>query len=224
MVTPALVQDLQWWNSSHNLTTGRPFQYQYQSTEVQTNVSTTRWGATCADLQIHQTWSPQERVLHINMLELLAIFKAFRAFEPLLCGKMVQLITDNTTALFYVNKQGGTQSLPLLHLTLRFWEWCLTRNIFPNTIHIMSQENVIPDKLSRHTYNTHEWTLHQQTFKFLLCCRWGHPVIDLFATPYNKKCSWYCSQAECNWYCSRAGLGQHLLGNVFSINWKGGLV
>ena len=69
--------------------------------------------------------------MHINFLELLAIYKAFRAFEHLLCGRVVQVASDNTIAIFYLNKQGGTHSLHLLYLSVKIWGWCYSRHIFP---------------------------------------------------------------------------------------------
>ena len=44
----------------------------------------------------------QRKLLHMNVLELLAIIKACKAFRNLLLGKMVQIAANNTTAMFYV--------------------------------------------------------------------------------------------------------------------------
>lgn len=50
-------------------------------------------------------------------LEHLAFFKPVRALESLIAVKALQVATDNTTAMCYVNKeekQGGRTSMPLL--------------------------------------------------------------------------------------------------------------
>ena len=68
-----------------------------------TDASPSGWGAHCEELQIHGLWSKRESTLHINQLELLAIMKAFQAFLPRIKGKTVQLVTDNTTVMHYIN-------------------------------------------------------------------------------------------------------------------------
>ena len=87
--------------------------------------------------------------VHINHLELLAIIKVFHAFLLLMRGRVVQLATDNTTALFYVNKQGGTHSPSLLYLAVDLWEWCYSNHVFPVAVHISTEDNTLTDRLSR---------------------------------------------------------------------------
>ena len=107
-----VTDQLQWWIIPANLFMGCPFAPLLLMTWVTTNASPVGWGAHCGDLQVHATWSPIERLLHIKNLELLAILKAFHAFVPVTAGMVVQVTTDNTTALYYVYKQGGMYSPP----------------------------------------------------------------------------------------------------------------
>lgn len=58
---------------------------------------------------------------HINYLELLARFKAMRAFHPRLMGTVVQVTMDNTAAMYYLNKQGGMHSMSLLLQSTEIW-------------------------------------------------------------------------------------------------------
>lgn len=60
----------------------------------------------------------REKCQHINQLELLAVIKAFRSFKSLITGQDILLVMDNTTVMHYVNKQGGTHSLPGSHNAL----------------------------------------------------------------------------------------------------------
>ena len=120
--------------------------------------------------------------------------KAFKAFLPLVQGQGVQVVTDNTTAMYYLNKQGGTCSRSLLLLTVILWEWCYWHHVFPVAIHVATEDNELADKLSRLTWQTHKWELNDSVFRDL-CHRWGTPVMDMFATQYNKKCSRYASRA-----------------------------
>ena len=58
-------------------------------------------------------WSAQEKLLHINLLEMKALFLALQAFQEDVAGHHVTAMCDNSTVVAYVNKQGGTVSRPL---------------------------------------------------------------------------------------------------------------
>ena len=79
-VTLELSSQLFWWDTPSNLFIGRPFTPLQLSVQITTDASPTGWGADYNSLHIHAPWSCTERALHINNIELLAIFKAFRAF------------------------------------------------------------------------------------------------------------------------------------------------
>ena len=51
-------------------------------------------------------WSPQEKGLHINVLELKAVFLALRHFKDQCQDQTVLVATDNSTVVAYINKQG----------------------------------------------------------------------------------------------------------------------
>ncbi|KAJ7307453.1 hypothetical protein JRQ81_009473, partial [Phrynocephalus forsythii] len=122
--TPTLTvrRSLRWWAHPLNLMVGRRFISRSLSIQVTTDASNTGWGAHCLHVRAHDLWNSKEQTHHINYLELLAIIKAFKTFKLLLLRQVVQIITDNTTALFYINKQGRTCSNTLLQITLSFWE------------------------------------------------------------------------------------------------------
>ncbi|KAJ7327248.1 hypothetical protein JRQ81_017007 [Phrynocephalus forsythii] len=149
------------------------------------------WGAICNHLTINGTLSQTEKYLHTNHLELLAVIKAFKTYLRLLSGQVVQVVTNNTTTMHYMNKQGGTHSQGLLLLTVEFWEWCMRHRIYPIAVHLPGKEN-IADRLSRTTSISHKWKLHQDVFQSIVH-HWGAPELDLFATPENKKCTTFCS-------------------------------
>ena len=154
--TYKLASQLQCWITLANLLTGRPFALLVLTSWITTDASLVGWGAHCGDLQVHAMWSPKEKLLHIINLELLAIFKVFCAFLPVIAGTALQVTMDNTTARYYINKQGGTHLLPLLYLAVQFWEWCLEHH-FSSAVHISTQDNVWVDHLSR---RMHKWSLN----------------------------------------------------------------
>ena len=50
---------------------------------------------------------PVRSKLHINHLELKAVFLALKEFQTLVCNKTVLIAIDNTTVVAYINKEGG---------------------------------------------------------------------------------------------------------------------
>ena len=81
-VTPKLACQLTWWTFLPNLLVGNPFLPLQLTIQVTTNASPPEWGAHCLHHRIHGLWTNQEKTLHINHLELLAIIKTFHAFLP----------------------------------------------------------------------------------------------------------------------------------------------
>ena len=156
----------------------------------------------CKSLQTHQkkgggahlnertargTWSLPESKLHINYLELKAVFLALKEFQDLCLDKIILVATDNTTVVSYINKEGGMRSGPLCALLWRILTWCTRNQVTLKARHIPGRLNVVADKLSRlgQTIQT-EWSLLQEVFQ-AICSRWHRPQIDLFATRFNNK-------------------------------------
>lgn len=74
-----------------------------------TDASLAGWGAHLLPTfeTAHGIWSPEESLLHINLLELLAVFRALLCWYEKLRGRAVMLLTDNTTVVAYVNIRAG---------------------------------------------------------------------------------------------------------------------
>ncbi|KAJ7344144.1 hypothetical protein JRQ81_000094 [Phrynocephalus forsythii] len=93
--------------------------------QVTTDTSPSDCGACWGHLKIHGLWTNHQQLMHIKQLEMLAIIKVFKVYWNLIERKTVQLVMDNTTVMYYVNKQGGTHLAPLLRITLTLWHWCI---------------------------------------------------------------------------------------------------
>ena len=74
---------------------------------TQTNASLTGWGAVYNGVQISGQWSEDERTLHINMLELLAIELGLFFFTRRKRVTVINFQIDNKAALPYFLKMGG---------------------------------------------------------------------------------------------------------------------
>ena len=131
--------------------------------------------------------------MHINLLEMKALFLALQAFQEIVSGHHVTAMCDNSTVVAYVNKQGGTVSRPLCLLTSRLLRWAESFDVHLEARYLPGESNVLADVLSRRgqVVGT-EWSLHPQVARALLRA-WGNPSIDLFATCLNAKLPLYCS-------------------------------
>ncbi|KAG0732219.1 hypothetical protein G6F66_014694 [Rhizopus arrhizus] len=104
----------------------------------------------------HGYWTPTEASQSINWRELKAAWLAMQAF-PSLKNTTILIRTDNLTSLAYINKQGGTRSLPLLNLAIEVWNWCLERNIIIQAQHIQGIHNRVADFESRRQFQKNQW-------------------------------------------------------------------
>ena len=178
---------LQWWLEEDKVLQGQPLHPVRHALQIFTDASKEGWGAHLNEFTTRGSWSIPESKLHINLLELKAVFLALKEFQDLCVGKIVLVATDNTTVVAYINKEGGMRSGPLCALLWRILTWCSQRQVTLKARHIPGHLNVIADKLSRlgQTIQT-EWSLLPEVFQ-QICIQWHRPQIDLFATRFNHK-------------------------------------
>ena len=166
---------------------GQPLHPLKHALQMFTDASKEGWGAHLDEHTARGTWSLPESKLHINHLELKAVFLALKEFRTLCCNKTLLIVTDNTTVVAYINKEGGMKSGSLCALLWRILSWCTRQQVTLRACHIPGRLNVIADKLSRlgQTIQT-EWSLHPEVFQ-AICSRWHQPQVDLFSTRFNNK-------------------------------------
>ena len=166
---------------------GQPLHPLKHALQIFTDTSKEGWGAHLNEHTARGQWSLPESKLHINHLELKAVFLALKEFQTLVFNKTVLVATDNTTVVAYINKEGGMKSDSLCALLWRILSWCTRQQVTLRARHIPGRLNVIADKLSRlgQTIQT-EWSLHPEVFQ-AVCSRWHQPQVDLFATRFNNK-------------------------------------
>ena len=186
-------RDLSWWMVRDHLLVGVRFGTPAPDLHLYSNASSSGWGAHLLDQNVSGVWSAQEKLLHINLLEMKALFLALQAFQEDVAGHHVTAMCDNSTVVAYVNKQGGTVSRPLCLLTSRLLRWTESFDVHLEARYLPGESNVLADVLSRRgqVVGT-EWSLHPQVARALLRT-WGNPSIDLFATCLNAKLPLYCS-------------------------------
>ena len=160
-----------------------------------TDASNLGWGAFLHPYHVSGLWSPQEARLHINSLELLAVFLALQSFEDLIFEQSIMIRSDNSTVVSYINHQGGTHSPSLCNLTLVLWDWCRERSIHLLASHVPGEDNLLADFLSRGKFLPSEWTLNHSVFQ-RICLIFPTPEIDLFASALTFQFPKYCSRVQ----------------------------
>ena len=187
-------EHLKWWQVPHRLSQGVPLLPPQFDLKMFTDASTSGWGGQVEDQLYQGTWSHQEKNLHINVLEMRAIYMTLTQCSPPPQSQIL-VATDNKTVLAYVNKEGGTRSWFLMKETFSLFRLLIANNWTLKARYIPGSLNVIADQLSRQgQILPTEWSLHHQVVKDLFS-RWGTPQVDLFATRYNRKCECFVSPA-----------------------------
>ena len=192
-VTPQLVHHLNWWSLDQNIAKGKSLSKTSYPMILTTDASATwGWGGHLNNLNCQGQWSPQEKTLHINCLEMKAVFLCMKQFLTQLQNQNVMIRSDNTTVCQYINRQGGTKSVQLCQLTIELWELALKYKISMKAVHILGINNARADALSRYRIIPSEWSLNNSVV-WKIFNLWGQPQIDLFATWENKKTPIFCA-------------------------------
>lgn len=185
-ITSDIKPVLRWWADSKRLSSGVPLHWPAPSLRVFTDASTQGWGAHCHGRTFEGLWSPQESLLHINILEMRAVRLALAEIQPA-ASQLVLVATDNSTVVAYINKQGGLRSSYLWQETCLLFQLLQRLNFTLRARHIPGKLNVIADQLSRRgQVLPTEWTLRQDLVEMIFH-HWSRPLVDLFATRYTRR-------------------------------------
>lgn len=105
-------------------------------------------------------WTQSESLKHINYLEILAIYYALQALHDLVKNTHIKILTDNSTAVSYINNMGGVKSDDCNLISKKIWIWCIKHNIWISCSHIAGKKNIEADKKSRIFNDDLEWQLN----------------------------------------------------------------
>ena len=187
--------DLLWWSDVSHLQAGLPLGEDLPGLFFFTDASDTGWGASLGDAHLSGSWSPlcsRFSINHRELLAILAVLFAIRGFLPSLRGCVVAVFSDNTTALAYLKKQGGTRSSTLSVVAQTVLRLCEVSHVQLLPQFIPGKLKVLADSLSRKSQVIgSEWTLCSEAFSQVL--RQWPATIDLFATSLNHRLPVYFS-------------------------------
>ena len=174
-ISKSLNPHLKWWLEEDNVVTGQTLHPLAHALQIFTDASKEGWGTHLNEHMARGSWSLPESKLHINYLELKAVFLALKEFQALCMNKVVLIATDNTTVVAYIDKEGGMRLGPLCALLWRILTWCTRNQVTLKARHIPGRLSVIADRLSRlgQTIQT-EWSLNPEIFQ-AICNRWHPP-------------------------------------------------
>ncbi len=151
--------------------------------------------------------------LFINSLELEAVLVALHEFSGHLLQVVQLVLSDNTMAVSYLTKHGGTHSALLCGRFSAGAELSLQDTGSP----FLGKWNVLTDSLLRRNPAQTEWALNLSVFQAKVVHFGLLPMIDLLMTPLNSKLevfispflNWQHSASRC---CQSHGtcLGQRM--------------
>lgn len=153
----------------------------------------------------------EEQKLHINCLELLGAFLAFKCFFKDKRSIHVLLKMDNTSAIAYINNMGGTVSPALNKLNKEFWLWCMERDISVQAQHLAGKLNETADEESRVMKDRSDWMLCPRVFQ-TINHKLGPLEVDLFASRLSTQLPTFVS-----WRPDPEAMAT----DAFTIDWSG---
>ena len=186
---------LQWWTSPHRFGFAAAWTSPPPLLSLSTDASDSGWGyQSSLGHQGEGAWSDLQARWHINSKELVTVLLALQN-EPEIRQGVIQVLTDNTTVVHCINKQGTTRSAALLRHSEQLLELCHQRALTLQASYLAGAHNTWADALSRGSTSSIEWSLTQACFEDI--CSWaGTPSIDLFASQTNHRLPLYISLTE----------------------------
>ena len=145
---------------------------------IYTDSCTLGWGVTDGKNPSGDRWKADE-INHINVHELKAILIGVHTYCKRKNYKHVRVMSDNITAVSYVNNKGGINSEFCNKIAKELWVWCTSQNIRLSAAHIPETQNTETDSFSRNFSKTIEWKLSTHLSQ-RVSSMFGNPTLDLF--------------------------------------------
>ena len=101
-------------------------------------------------------------------------------------------MSDNKTALSYVNNKGEIKSEFCNKIAKELWVWSTSQNMWVSAAHIPGTQNAEADSFSRNFNETIEWRLSTHLFQNI-SSMFGNPTLDLLASRINYQIDRYIS-------------------------------
>ena len=142
------LRDLRWWLHLPRLQFGVSLQQISPDLDFWSDALDVGWGAHLGSLTASGLWNLEQSALSINARELLAVREGLLHFQSSLVGRNVSVFYDNSTAVSYLRKEGGTRSPFLNSLTQGILCWAESLSIHLVPQFIPGSLNMLADSLS----------------------------------------------------------------------------
>ena len=185
------LHEISWWKKNI-FKVFKPMRYPKFSITVYIDASLEGWGASMGNVSTGGAWLPDEKLMHINVLELKAILLALNSFVKT-NHEHIKIMSDNTTAIHCINKMGTSHSMECHHQVLKNWEWTIIHKNHLSAAHVPGKLNTVADKESRSNHVDTEWMLQPKVLNLALEHLSFKPEIDLFATNINTQFGKYAA-------------------------------
>ena len=168
------------------------------SKTLMTDASLDAWSGILLPHSVRGPWPPEWEGMSMNWKELKAVHLSLIRFQNQLKGHCVRILSDSTTALACIRKEGSLASEALWDLAKDLLLFAQSKDISLYPVHLRGRLNVLADKASRDGLISTEWSLDRGSFK-RICEVWGVPLVDLFATRENSQLPQFVSPCPDPW-------------------------
>ena len=147
--SPDCLRDLRWWLNLPCISQGVSLRQVSPDLDFWSDASAVGWGAHLGHHTTSGLWSEDEVPLSINAKELLAVRRLLH-FQSSLVGKTIAVFCDNSMAVAYLRKEGGTRSPFLNSLAQGILCWSeslairLAPQYIPGSLNILVDSLVLP--------------------------------------------------------------------------------
>jgi hypothetical protein len=149
------------------------------------DASISGWEAVSDNVRTGGPWTTTDSGRHINELELIAAFNAIKCFATSASFTSIEISIDNTSAVSYINKQGGLKSGALCETALEIYSWCEARSTYLHPIYLPGSSNLVADAETRKPLAAGD--SKQSTSAFQKKHQTWKTEVDLFASAWNAQ-------------------------------------
>lgn len=175
------------WSDMTALSTPVPMHLPSPTLEIMTDASGHGWSGWLLPDEACGLWSLEDQPHSMNWKELKAVHLTILHFLDHLRGQSVKVLTDNSTVVACLRRQGSVGSPLLWELTRSILVCAEENGITLQPCHLKGVLNVLADMGSRSGPISTEWSLDPQSF-WGICDMVGFvPEVDLFATRFNSQ-------------------------------------
>ena len=139
--------EIAWWKKNI-FKAFKPIRYPEITIIIYADASLEGWGASMGNVSTGGAWLPDEKLMQINVLELMAILLALKSIVKT-SHKHIKIMSDNTAAIHCIKKMGTSHSMECHHEVLKIWGWAIIYKNHLSAARIPGKLNIVADMESR---------------------------------------------------------------------------